>query len=133
MMFVSSDYDAEAYVCLKTGELFWTGDEMVYDFGENPLPDDLDDPKKYISVPDKRDLDLGTNLVFEFADRYVPDRYDEIRAMFRKKGAYARLKDLLERCGKLEQWYEFSDSEERRVLLEWCKENGLEVLDEGIA
>ena len=106
---------------------------MVYDLGENPVPDDLDDSEKYIPVPDKRELDLGTQLVFEFADRYLPDRYDEIRALFRRKGAYGRFKSFLERCGKLEQWYEFSNAEEKRLLLEWCKENGLEVEDESIA
>lgn len=33
LMFVSSDYDAEAYVSRDTGGLIWSGDEGVYDLG----------------------------------------------------------------------------------------------------
>lgn len=127
LQFVSSDYSAEAYLCRETGNLYWTGDEADYAFDEIQLPDDLDDVEKYIPVPDKRDLDLGTQLVFDFIDHHLPKYHDEIRAIFRRKGVYGRFKGLLYQQHRIEQWYEFSDAAEKRALLEWCKEHGLEA------
>ncbi len=131
LLFVSSDYDAEAYVSRETGELFLTGDPGIYDFGEEPLPDDVDDPSKYVPVPDKRDLDLGTQLVYDFTKRHLLESYDDVRTMFRNRGAYGRFKDLLEREGELEHWYKFSDAAEERALIRWCEENGLPYESDG--
>jgi hypothetical protein len=45
---------------------------------------------------------------------------------FRKRGAYARFKALLERTGQLEEWYRFQRAAVEKRLREWCEENGLE-------
>jgi hypothetical protein len=52
------------------------------------LPEDIDDPEKYIVMPTPRDLDLGTRLVMRFAAERLSDRTDEISAIFSRKGAY---------------------------------------------
>src|SRR5437868_15339794 len=59
------------------------------EFGDNDeeLPDDIND-EKYISIPDKRELDLGKPLVLDFAREFLPDDYDEVRHIFRRRGAY---------------------------------------------
>ena len=53
------------------------------EFGDNEeeLPDDIDD-EKYISISDKRELDLGKPLVLDFAREFLPDDYDEVRHIF---------------------------------------------------
>ena len=45
----------EAYLDRRSGKIYWHSE-----FGDNDeeLPDDIDD-EKYISIPDKRELDLG--------------------------------------------------------------------------
>src|SRR5262245_59681156 len=87
----------EAYLDRQAGEIYWHSE-----FGDNDeeLPDDIDD-EKYISIPDKRELDLGKPLVLDFAREFLPDDYDEVRHIFSRRGAYRRYKDLLVRRSAL--------------------------------
>ena len=113
----------EAYLDRRSGKIYWHSE-----FGENDeeLPDDIDD-EKYISIPDKKELDLGQPLVLDFALEFLPDDYDEVRHIFSRRGAYRRYKELLVRRGALERWYDFSNKSEETVLREWCAENGIET------
>ena len=115
----------EAYLDRQSGKIYWHSE-----FGDNAeeLPDDIDD-KKYILIPDKRELDLGKPLVLDFAREFLPDDYDEVRRIFSRRGAYRRYKDLLVRRGALERWYDFSNKSEETALREWCAENGIELRD----
>ena len=85
--------------CKQSGRVF--SDEL----GE--LPDDIEDSEKYVPIPDKRELDLGKPLVLDFARQFLPNDIDEVRRIFTRKGAYARFKDLLDRRGALDHWYDF--------------------------
>jgi Uncharacterised protein family (UPF0158) len=113
----------EAYLDRQSGKIYWHSE-----FGDNDeqLPDDIDD-KKYILIPDKRELDLGKPLVLDFARKFLPDDYDEVRHIFSGRGAYRRYKDLLVRRGALERWHDFSNKSEETALREWCAENGIEL------
>ena len=113
----------EAYLDRRSGKIYWYSE-----FGENDeeLPDDIDD-EKYISIPDKKELDLGKPLVLDFAREFLPADYDEVSHIFSRRGAYARYKELLVRRGALERWYDFSNKSEETVLREWCAENGIET------
>jgi hypothetical protein len=113
----------EAYLDRQSGKIYWHSE-----FGENDeeLPDDIDD-EKYISIPDKRELDLGKPLVLDFAREFLPVDYDEVRHIFSRRGAYRRYKDLLVRRGALERWDDFSSKAEEAALREWCAENGIDL------
>ena len=113
----------EAYLDRRSGKIYWHSE-----FGENDeeLPDDIDD-EKYISIPDKRELDLGKPLVLDFAREFLAADYDEVSHIFSRRGAYARYKELLVRRGALERWYDFSNKSEEMALREWCAENGIEI------
>jgi hypothetical protein len=115
----------EAYLDRQSGKIYWHSE-----FGGNDeeLPDDIGD-EKYISIPDKRELDLGKPLVLDFAGEFLPADYDEVRHIFSRRGAYGRYKDLLVRRGALERWYDFSNKAEEAALREWCAENGIELSD----
>lgn len=116
--------DCEAYVCRQTGKVFWVSDEPGLLDVEYEVPGDIDDIEKYAPVPDKRDLDLGSTLVFDFAARYLDEQYEAIRSMFRHKGAYGRFKGLLEQRDSLGDWYAFSEERTLRALEEWCEAEG---------
>lgn len=128
MEWVSSDIlDNEAYVCRGSGKIYWiSGDPGMLD-EEEEIPDDIEDSDKYVPVPDKRYLDLGSQLVFAFTEQNMPQHYDQVRGIFRRRGAYGRFKDLLDRQDKLETWYAFSDEQETKALEEWCKDEGLQL------
>ena len=127
MDWVSTDFlENEAYICRDSGKIHLiSGDPDELD-EEEKVPDNIDDSDKYIPVPDKRDLDLGSHLVFDFTARYLPQHYDQVRDMFRRKGAYGRFKGLLERQDKLQAWHAFSDEQATKVLKDWCEEEGLQ-------
>ncbi|MDJ0669159.1 MAG: hypothetical protein QNJ61_17895 [Desulfobacterales bacterium] len=69
----------------------------VSDLGDsNELPEDIDE-EKYIAIPHKNELDLGKALVFEFTTANLPGEIEKVDSIFRRKGAYSRFKDLLEK------------------------------------
>lgn len=71
--------------------------------------------------------------VFEDLDeeeQVLPELYDEVEDVFRRKGAYSRYKALLAGAGKLEAWYEFEEAETESALKEWAEEEGIEVIDD---
>lgn len=87
--------ETQAYLCKQTGKIYVHSD--LYEDPEEELPEDLEDGKKYIALPDKYDLELGKALVFDFASEVLPNDYDAIRKIFGKRGAYSRFKELLVR------------------------------------
>ena len=116
--FVSGDQamESEAFVSRETGLIYWrseAGDEV------ESSPQDIEDPEKYISVPHKYDLDLGSGLAIRFAEEVLPGSLDEAREIFRRRGAYSRFKELLLQHGKLTQWYEYEAAAKTTSLREW--------------
>jgi hypothetical protein len=67
--------------------------------------------------------------VFAFAEQVMPDHYDTVRDIFRRRGAYGRFKDFLDAKRMLERWYDFEAKAAERALRAWCQENGIELTD----
>jgi hypothetical protein len=129
-MWVSSGapFESCALISRATGEIFYTSE--IDETGEE-LPEDIEDPTLYCSVPHKNDLDLGRDLVFQFVYEYCPEQEDRVWDCFRRRGAYSRFKDLLERADRLEQWYQYEEKATKTALLAWAAEEGLKVIDKG--
>ncbi|MCK4786719.1 MAG: hypothetical protein KAV87_23375 [Desulfobacteraceae bacterium] len=113
-----------AVVCKDTGKILYRSDMAGIDEIED---EDHLDWEQCIEIPHKNDLDLGRNLAFEFVEEYLPDDYERVLKMFRRRGAYSRYKALLERRGLLKEWYDIENSREERALRKWCKENEIEL------
>ncbi len=124
--YVSSGGGGEnyAYLCKQSGELLWHSE-----FGDNieELPDDIDDDEKYIPIPDKRELDLGKPLVFDFVREFLPADFDEIRRIFSRRGAYARFKTLLHYRNAVDQWHDFENKATEHALRTWCELNEIAI------
>lgn len=123
--FVSSDqmFMHSAYLCLKTGEIFYTSEMGDSD----ELPEDIYESDQYVEIPHKNEFDLGKPLVIDFTSRHLPDEIEEVYSIFRKKGAYSKFKNLLERKDLLDQWYSFEEKSRNEALREWCQENNIEI------
>jgi len=117
----------QAYVCRETGHIFWISGEAGIADEEEDTPADIQDTDKYALVPDKYYFDLGNKLVFDFAARYLVDQYDDVRAMFRRKGAYRRFKVLLQQRNLVDQWFAYSEEQTRKALEDWCESEGFGV------
>lgn len=116
-----SPFDHEGYICKETGKTYFYSE-----FGDNEekLPDDINN-EIYLAIPHRSELSLGNNLAFDFAQDYLPTEYENVRSIFNRKGAYARFKLLLERAGKIEEWYKFEAKHTAQALREWCKEQDI--------
>jgi hypothetical protein len=118
-----------ALLCRQTGKI-----TLHVDYPDDPalfddLPEDFDDEKKYIAIPDKRQLGLGKPLVLAFAREVLPDDFDQVRAIFDRKGAYPRFKALLMRRHALERWHAFENKATDQALRDWCALNEIDLAD----
>jgi hypothetical protein len=114
--------DSEAFVCRRTGRIYWIADDGSLEPGE--FPEDIEDQNKYVPVPDKYELDIGVRLVLDFTKIHSPDQYEQVRSIFRRRGAYGRFKALLAERNLIERWYDFSEEQTLAVLKEWCASEG---------
>jgi hypothetical protein len=123
---VSADPGGEnsAYVCRTTGRVYWISDAID---SESDLPEDIEDATRYLAVAHKHDLDLGNRLALQFVADAVPHKYEVAVAYFHHAGAYRKFKDMLEREGKLEKWYEFEAAAVESALRAWVAENELPI------
>lgn len=112
-----------AVLCTHTGQILYRSEMGTVDEIEDA---DLD-WDTCIAIPHKNDLDLGQHIVFAFVETHIPDAYDHVRHMFRSRGAYGRFKNLLERKGLLENWYDFERRREEETLRNWCRDNEIQL------
>ena len=112
-----------AYVSLDSDQIFWASEVAP---SEEELPEDLETSDRYLAVPHKNDLDLGKNLALDFVAQELPRRYEQVEGFFRRRGAYARFKTVLETEGVLEKWYAFEEECTAKALKDWCTEHGIE-------
>ena len=116
----------EAHLCLHKGTFHF---HTVIGDNEEPLPKDVADASKYLPVPHRYDLDLGQQLVRDFTDEFLPDEQDQVRDIFRHRGAYRRFKDFLYRRDMLDAWHRYQQRREDEAARQWCADNGVELLD----
>jgi hypothetical protein len=117
----------EAYICRETGHIYWVPDDVEMGGEWEDAPDDIQNIEKYVLVPDNHYLDLGNKLAFDFAAQYLAAHYDDVRTMFRRKGAFSQFKDLLHEKDLLEDWYAFSEEQSHKALEDWCEFEGFGV------
>lgn len=99
-------------------------------FGESldEVPEDFDRDTA-LCLPDKYELDLGTQLVFDFIAQQAPEHHDRVSTFFQRKGAYRRYKDWLFEVGLEQDWYAFEARRTREALHQWCSDNGVQLKD----
>src|SRR6266852_3975537 len=117
----------EAFLCRRTGKIYWRSEFSDLDEMNDELPDDVEDDEKYTAIPDKRELGLGKPMVLDFAREFLPQDFDEVRYIFSKRGAYKKFRALLIRRNVLESWYDFESKATEQALREWCELNSIEV------
>jgi hypothetical protein len=124
-LFVSSDgYGMNrAVLCQDDGKIYLHSEDGVLD----ELDEDEFDCDTFVVIPHKNDLDLGQSLVFEFVEQQMPNDFGRVQEIFSHCGAYRRFKDFLEHRDLLQSWYDFQKQRDEEALLEWCRENKIEL------
>ncbi len=121
----SSPDDSAAFVSRATGKVHWSSSTIELD---DELPDDIEDGSLYIAVPNKHNLNLGRDLTLTFAEDQLADSYEAVANIFRHRGAYGRFKDLLDRKGLLQAWYDFEAQSTETALRQWAAEEGFSIV-----
>jgi hypothetical protein len=120
-------HESRAFVNLDTGSLHCISD--VIDL-EEETPEDLEVSDRYLALPHKNDLDLGSKLALSFTEQQLPREFGRVLGYFHKRGAYSRFKELLQDRGVLENWYAFEKDATERALKQWCDEHEIELVPE---
>lgn len=115
--------ECEAYVNRATGIIYWCGDGCDED-----TPENVEDGSLYIAVPHTNEFDLGRALAIRYVEEQLPRSREAVIDFFRKRGAFAKFKSLLERHGKLDAWYEYETNFIENALRVWCEENAFELV-----
>lgn len=124
---IGGSLGAEAYISLDTGKVYLVsieGDVME----EDEIPDDFETSNRYIAVPHKTQLDLGRKLALRFTELELPGDLDTVEDLFRRKGAYAGFKRLLESRDALQRWYDYEERATEEALRAWCEDNGIQLV-----
>ena len=126
---VSSSREGETTIVLNndTGEILCrskaTGEDQI---GELEY---TRSPGTFVQVPHKNDLDLGANMVLEFAEHFMPEDYYKIRSIFKTRGAYRKFKVILDQKRMLQAWEDFESKTLENALRKWCKGKGIQLED----
>lgn len=115
----------EAWVSLDTGQVHIRSEQVDEELA--PLPDDIGTSQRYVPVPHMGTLDLGLELVFDFADAAMEKDADRVRQMFKRSDAYRHFSELVEERGLTDRWHDFREAQTRAVLAGWCAEHGLQL------
>ena len=125
----AAPFEHRAFVSMDTGAIYWVSETGAVE--DDDLPDDLETSDRYIAIPHKNELDLGTNLALRFAEEQLPHQYASVEACFRHRGAYARFKELLAAERLLDKWYAFEAESTERALRDWCDANEIQLAKTG--
>ena len=116
-----------AYWDRETGAVHFKAGDIEADVN---MPEDLEDNDRYVQLPGQQALRLGRNLALSFAETQLPDEFDKVAAIFHRKGAYGRFKELLASRDVLEKWYDYEKQAVETALRQWCEDREIEVADE---
>ena len=114
-----------ALLSIETGDIYY----IPMDEEPEELPDDVDEPGRYLDIPHKNAFDLGRCLVEDFVSARMPEDFSLVSDMFRRRGAYSRYKSYLRFHGLLEDWYEYEEHRTESALRSWCAENDVTIVD----
>lgn len=70
-------------------------------------------------------FDWNRKPAYRFISGELPEKLDEVYAIFRYRGAYRRFKALLESHNLLDEWHNFENEQTLNELRQWCERNGI--------
>lgn len=83
----------------------------------------------YISLPTKFDID-EYDIMAEFCDSIENDRIsNQLSNALNGRGAFRRFKDTVIRLNIEKKWYAYRDDALKKIAMEWCKDNSIEVVE----
>ncbi|HFU3725978.1 TPA: UPF0158 family protein [Streptococcus suis] len=113
-------------------------DELVYlSVGEfriesrDGLEEELEEDVagRFVGLPTYYDFNPYTFMELYISDLTDGDLSGRLSRAIRGRGAFRRFKNELERCDHLEDWYVFEAQCYKELVLDWCQENEIAIVD----
>ncbi|HEL2172554.1 UPF0158 family protein [Streptococcus suis] len=84
---------------------------------------------RFVGIPTYYDFNPYTFMELYISDLTDGDLSGRLSRAIRGRGAFRRFKNELERCDRLEEWYAFETQCYKELVLEWCQENEVAIVD----
>ncbi|MCL4888215.1 UPF0158 family protein [Streptococcus suis] len=84
---------------------------------------------RFVGLPTYYDFNLYTFMELYISDLTDGDLSGRLSRAIRGSGAFRRFKNELERCDRLEEWYAFETQCYKELVLDWCQENEIAIVD----
>ncbi|HEM4694760.1 TPA: hypothetical protein U1031_000742 [Streptococcus suis] len=84
---------------------------------------------RFVGLPTYYDFNPYTFMELYISDLTDGDLSGRLSRAIRGRGAFGRFKSELERCDRLEEWYAFETQCYKELVLEWCQENKITIVD----
>lgn len=121
--------ETKYFYSIKAEELLMVCNGMVNGEIDSDLIEEIEESfDEYIALPGQYEID-EYNMMEEFINDLPEGRkQDELYDVIQGSGAFRRFKDEVYELGLEQRWYKYRDEAYEKLALEWCKENGIEII-----
>lgn len=121
--------ETQCFYSIKKEEIIMVWDGMVNGETNPDLIEEIEENfEEYITLPGKYEID-EYSMMEEFIDSLPEGRkQDELYDVIQGRGAFRRFKDEVYELGLEQKWYKYRDDAYEKLALEWCEENGIEII-----
>lgn len=121
--------ETQYFYSIKTEEILMVWDGMVNGENDSDLIEEIEENfDEYLALPGKYEID-EYNMMEEFIDNLPEGRkQDKLYDAIQGSGAFRKFKDEVCELGLEQKWYKYRDNAYEKLAIEWCKENGIEII-----
>jgi len=134
--------EMSCFLNTKTGEPFYLDAELyraiedeedIEDFEDWQIEEiqkakEIFDSENYLELPDKFDISeykIMEDFCFSLENKFFSTKLQEA---IQGKGAFRKFKDAVSQYDLLDDWNKFKENALREFVIEWCKDNDLEII-----
>ena len=119
------------FLDLETGESVFLVDELLTGLDNEGLDEEIEEnyETRYLRLPTKYEIN-EYHIMEEFIWTLEDEKVNKLEGAIQGRGAFRRFKDMVNRMGISQQWYNFQAEYYRKLAIEWCKENSLEYMED---
>ncbi|MDO4299466.1 MAG: UPF0158 family protein [Lachnospiraceae bacterium] len=129
-----ADDNSTAYYDLENQELLWYMEDLGWsneeDAEETEAMVEEGWRTRFFKLPGKFDIDE-----YSIMESYIYDEIpagavqDQFEYAIRGRGAFRRFRNLLDRLGITQEWYDYLDKAHKELAIEWCEEHKFNYME----
>lgn len=125
--------NSTAYYDLENHSLIWYMEDFGY--GEDEDDETIEEmieegwKTRFFKLPEQFDIN-EYHIMEKFIYDEIPEGavQEQFESAIRGRGAFRRFRDLLDRLGITQGWYDYLQNAQKKRAIEWCEENGFNYI-----